>query len=94
MLKLRILAGKQLIIGLYLLFLIQYVIYSLPTPSSLSLYSFSARANVLKLDEIKALLPEQKYNWLKYQQTISPPAPAPKAPAKGKKKGKKGKKKK
>jgi hypothetical protein len=50
------------------------------------------RANVLHFEEIKAMLPEQKYNWLKYQELISPPPPKPKEDPKKKKKGKKGKK--
>ncbi|KAH7824085.1 putative Ankyrin repeats (3 copies) [Monocercomonoides exilis] len=51
-------------------------------------------AHALHYEEIQALLPEQKYNWLKYQESISPPAPKPKEDPKAKKgkKGKKGKK--
>ncbi|KAA6376892.1 MAG: hypothetical protein EZS28_027582 [Streblomastix strix] len=43
-------------------------------------------ANALHFDDIKALLPEQKFNWLKYQETIMPPKPKPKEEPKKKKK--------
>ncbi|KAK2957708.1 hypothetical protein BLNAU_7363 [Blattamonas nauphoetae] len=49
-------------------------------------------ASSLHHDEIKELLPEQKYNWLKYQESIMPPMPKPKEDPKKGKKGKKGKK--
>ena len=60
----------------------------------ISLYFDLFRANFLHLDDIKALLPEQKYDWYKYQKSISPPEPKDededdKKKKKGKGKGKK-----